>query len=174
MVGYTQVFAQRLSAAGVAQWVAPVLIATTPDYTDKQIVTDGVGGVVVLWTQKVTHGNQPQKIYAQRLNQNGAKQWGASGKELTTMFGLYYMSEILFDNNSFVYSFTQSDDEDVYIQKLDINGNLQWGTGTKINDGVGDYDGKIFKDGAGYLVALAEEYEFNNGNDEGTRLYLQK
>ncbi|RYG17665.1 MAG: hypothetical protein EOO07_10605 [Chitinophagaceae bacterium] len=177
MVGFTQIFAQRVSSGGVAQWAAPVLIATCPDYTDKRVVSDGAGGVVVLWVQKLTQGNnQPEKIYAQRLNQNGAKQWGATGKELTAMFSSYYISEMLFDNNSFVYSFAQygAGDGDVFIQKLDMNGNVQWGTGTKINEGVGEYDGRIFKDGAGYLVALVEEYEFNNGNDEGTRLYLQK
>ncbi|WP_461789066.1 T9SS type A sorting domain-containing protein [Pedobacter sp.] len=176
-VGYTQIFAQRLSAAGVALWSSPTLIATAPDYTEKQIIADGSGGVVVFWSQKTTNGaNQPNQLYAQRLNSSGTKLWATNGLALTTTASGYWISAVIMDSNNLIYAYSNYDGvkTDSYIQKIDLSGAKQWGADLKLNDAAGEYEsGLIFKDGVGYTVVFGEEYEIN-ANDEGNRFYWQK
>lgn len=177
LVGYTQIFAQRLSAIGVAQWSSPTLIATAPDYTEKQVISDGNGGVVVFWSQKATNGtNQPYKLYAQRLNPSGTKLWVTNGLELTSTASGYWMSAVMMDSSHLVYAYSNYDGvkTDSYIQKIDLNGAKQWGADVKLNDVAGEYEsGLIVKDGSGYTVVFGEEYEIN-ATDEGNRFYWQK
>jgi hypothetical protein len=176
-VGYTQIFAQRLSVSGLALWSSPILIATAPDYTEKQIIADGSGGVVIFWSQKAANGaNQPYKLYGQRLNASGTKLWAANGLELTTTPSGYWISAVMMDSSNLIYAYSNYDGvkTDAYIQKIDLNGAKQWGADVKLNDAAGEYEsGLIVKDGAGYTVILGEEYEINT-TDEGNRFYWQK
>lgn len=174
---FSQIYAQRLNADGVAQWNGSEgrLLATVPDWVYPIVASDGSGGAVILWDKQNTNGSYDlQKIIAQRINANGDKQWGANGIEITPTASNYSVNEIISDNGGFVFTYGHA--EDSYAQKLDMNGALQWGAnGVKINDANGEYEGggRIIKDGTGYLIVFGEEYEINQ-DDEGFRILWQK
>lgn len=174
----TTIYAQRISAAGLAQWDASgIQIATVPQFTYPTISTDGNGGVVILWDKNLDHVTDNSQVYGQRLNQNGNKLWGANGVEITSTPGEYWASGITYDINGFVVTYGNEEEgnNDLYAQKLDMNGSLLWGTGgVKINDAEGWAEGGlIFKDGDNYLIVFGEEYKIGE-NDEGMRLGWQK
>ena len=80
------VFARRVSAAGVALWAldgVPVCIAVDQQ-ANPRIVSDGTGGAVIAWDD--WRGTSVD-IYAGRVNSAGVLQWPASGVALCTSPG---------------------------------------------------------------------------------------
>src|SRR5207244_4306974 len=73
------IYAQRLDAAGVAQWASDGLpVCTYPgDQINPQIASDGAGGVIIAW-QDLRSGTHFD-IYAQRLGPSGTPRWTAGG-----------------------------------------------------------------------------------------------
>ena len=81
-VGNLDIYAQRVNAAGVVQWLANgvgLCTDTNPQDTP-EIVSDGAGGAVVAWKDS----RVPAGVYAQRVNAvAGAPQWLANGVQVT-------------------------------------------------------------------------------------------
>jgi hypothetical protein len=80
------IYVQRLDAAGVPQWGTNgvALCTATGNQTRPAIVSDGLGGAVVAWTD---YRNGNGDIYAQRVNSSGTPQWAADGVALCTAAG---------------------------------------------------------------------------------------
>lgn len=76
------IYAQRLNASGVAQWAANgvVLCAQTGASTQPQIVSDGAGGAVVVWTDDRL---MDYNLFAQRVNVAGVVLWTTDGAALS-------------------------------------------------------------------------------------------
>jgi hypothetical protein len=72
------IFSQRLSNAGVAQWTNDgVAVCTAGGYQQfPVIVSDGAGGALLAWQDP---RNGPYDIYGQHLNASGGPQWTANG-----------------------------------------------------------------------------------------------
>jgi len=70
--GYNCIWAQRISATGVVQWVANGVPVCEQLSTAPQIASDGAGGAIITWTDG--RGATPH-IYAQRINASGVTQW---------------------------------------------------------------------------------------------------
>jgi FlgD Ig-like domain len=73
------IYAQRVSAAGVMQWTPDGVAVCTAvaDQKSPVIVTDGAGGAIINWTD-LRNGFSPL-IFMQRLNAAGVMQWAANG-----------------------------------------------------------------------------------------------
>jgi hypothetical protein len=82
--GSNDIFAQRVSAAGVPQWTTDgvAVAAGTSNQTGAKIVTDGAGGVIIAWLDNRNAGIND--IYGQRLNAAGTALWTANGAPLAT------------------------------------------------------------------------------------------
>jgi hypothetical protein len=78
----TQISAQRLNAAGVPLWTLDG-IQVSPMATRGKVVSDGAGGAIVVWRD--SRAGAPG-IYAQRLDNLGAKQWVAGGIQVASAF----------------------------------------------------------------------------------------
>jgi hypothetical protein len=81
--GNTDVFAQRLNAAGAAQWTAngvSVCLATGGQFFPAA-AADGAGGMVIGWEDG---RSDPGDVFAQRLNASGASLWSADGRPVST------------------------------------------------------------------------------------------
>ncbi len=175
------IYAQRLSASGVAQWGANgILLNTTTDYIDKQVVSDGNGGAVLIWSETtVLNDEYSSKLYAQRIGPGGAKLWGNAGIEITATPSRYYPSYLMYDGTGVVFTYENSlsDETKLYAQRISLNGTLEWGNaGVLIPETVGEhYGGAIFKEATGYKIAWNEEY-YPNGpsGEEQERIYWQK
>ena len=83
MAYHDDIYAQRLSATGVAQWTANgVAVCTLPSgQVRPTIAADGVGGAVVAWQDD---RNLSLDIFAQRMSAAGAKLWTADGVAIST------------------------------------------------------------------------------------------
>ena len=78
-----QLLVQRVSGAGAPQWsVAGVPVSTVAASQQNAAVTDdGAGGVVVTWLDA---RSGQSRVYAQRLDSNGVRQWNPAGVALNT------------------------------------------------------------------------------------------
>ena len=76
------IYVQRVDSTGTPRWTANgvALCAVAGWQSEPVIVADGSGGAIVAW-QDARVGND--RIYAQRVNANGAAQWTANGVVLT-------------------------------------------------------------------------------------------
>jgi hypothetical protein len=89
--GNFDIYAQRVSAAGVPQWTADglKLCAAAGEQDHPMIAADGVGGAVVTWYDYRSGSNFD--IYAQRIGDTGAVKWATDGVALcTAASGQYY------------------------------------------------------------------------------------
>ena len=75
----SDVYAQRVAAAGAVQWTATGVIICTAagDQTDPRIVTDGNSGAFITWDDHRDTANYD--IYAQRIAADATINWPATG-----------------------------------------------------------------------------------------------
>jgi hypothetical protein len=128
-----RIYAQRVSSNGVLLWGEEgVFIGiVTDDYRDVSIASDRLGGAVIVWQEK---SDTDMKMRAQRVSTEGKNLWVNGGVIVTSMAGAQGNNyDVIGDGmgNFFVAWDTGSatPDTDVYVQKLDEDGNLLWGEG---------------------------------------------
>ena len=129
------IFAQRVSAEGVLLWGENgTFLGYTQDlHRGESLASDGLGGAVIIWQEQGE--NYYMEIRAQRLSPAGLPLWGDDGIIVTSMEqGQGNNRDIIADGtgNFFIAWDTESGmsgapDADVYVQKLDRDGNKQWG-----------------------------------------------
>ncbi len=134
--GYDKVYAQKLSG-GVRQWDAGggnfngIALATSTNYqTSPRIVSDGVGGAIVVW--KDDRADNYGDIYGQRIDGNGALQWNTAGVALVTVAGSYQDSiQAISDQNGGAYLVWRDSrdagssipaNSDIYLHRIDSTG----------------------------------------------------
>ncbi len=78
------IYAQRVNSTGAVQWTATgVIICTSAnDQIRSQLVSDGNHGAYITWEDHRNTGNSD--IYAQRIAQNAAINWAATGFAICT------------------------------------------------------------------------------------------
>jgi hypothetical protein len=90
--GNQEIYAQRVSAAGVPLWTADgVIVCNAPGDQGKvaavnpvAVVSDGAGGAYVAWEDRRNPGATGTDIYMQRILANGAALWTPNGIAITT------------------------------------------------------------------------------------------
>ncbi|MEM9324599.1 MAG: T9SS type A sorting domain-containing protein [Bacteroidota bacterium] len=120
------IYAQKLNAAGVAQWTANGVALCTA--ADEQLIpaiaTDGAGGAIVTWIDKRPGGGN-QDIYAQRITSGGSVSWTADGVAVCTASGQQIGPTIVEDGSGGVFiawSDGRVAQADIYAQHLDASG----------------------------------------------------
>jgi hypothetical protein len=129
--GASDIYAQRLSAAGAVQWTADgvVVCNVAQAQLGVQIVSDASGGAFIAWTD---HRNTvDDDIYAQRVDGNGVPQWTANGIGIvSSMTGKQSDSRIVRGaaNEAIIawLDLRSGTTEDIYAQKVDTAGATQW------------------------------------------------
>src|SRR5438093_940444 len=83
----TDIFAQRLDADGVPQWMAAGVVISTAAGNQRyvDVAPDGRGGAIVVWEdeRKGTYAHDTD-IYAQRVDATGHAIWRSNGLALCT------------------------------------------------------------------------------------------
>jgi hypothetical protein len=81
--GIFEIYAQRVNAAGVAQWTANGVDLCTASGPREQpdIASDGAGGAIVTWDD---YRNGNWEIYAQRIAPDGSLLWPSDGVGICT------------------------------------------------------------------------------------------
>jgi hypothetical protein len=76
------IYAQRLNAAGTAQWTANgvVVCATVGNQVEHDMTADGAGGAILAWEDQRVFSD----VYAQRINSSGNPVWTVNGVEVSS------------------------------------------------------------------------------------------
>ncbi|MFN8587575.1 MAG: FlgD immunoglobulin-like domain containing protein [Candidatus Eisenbacteria bacterium] len=129
--GNRDVYAQRVTTAGVVQWAANgvVVCADASEQWAPTLVTGGSGKIIVGWEDWRDGAGDP---YAQLLNSSGVAQWTANGAPLCQASGHQTNPDWTADGNGGVIA-AWEDQRDavgyhVYAQRLDATGTRLWGT----------------------------------------------
>jgi hypothetical protein len=161
--GNYDIYAQRVNAAGVAQWATDgvALCAAGGDQSYPQIVADGSGGAIVTWA----HGFSD--IHAQRVDASGTPQWTANGVALCTAPGDQYAPQIVSDRVGgaiVTWHDSRSGNVDLYAQRVSAAGVLLWDpTGVALcTAATSQTNAKILADGAGGAIVAWEDFRSGN------------
>lgn len=124
------VYAQRISSTGVAQWAANgvALSAATGDQTFPQIAPDGSNGAIVVWRDLRA---ADLDIYAQRVNSAGVPQWTANGVPVCAFAGHQYIPTLIADGAGGAIITWQDErsgagNQDIYAQRVNSAGAALW------------------------------------------------
>lgn len=131
----SDVYAQRVDASGIVQWPANgvVLCAAkgilAAGAERLAIASDGAGGAIAAWRDtRDDYGD----IYAQRVDALGATRWSTNGVGLSEEEGMQVAPAIIPDGAGGAIA-TWSDHRnggwDVYAQRVDASGAVQWTAG---------------------------------------------
>ena len=153
--GGIDIFAQRVSAEGVAQWtVGGVALCTAAgNRWYPSIVSDGAGGAIATWTD-----GRPSSpyygVYAQRVNDVGVPQWPTDGVALCIGVTSNERVSIDADGAGGVIAswrdYRSGTSSDIYAQRMDAAGARQWtADGVALCTAANDqYSPMIASDGA--------------------------
>jgi hypothetical protein len=187
----SDIFAQRVNSAGVAQWSANgIPISTAAGWQDRpQLVSDGAGGAVVVWEDGRLHPVY-KDIYAQRVNSDGMVQWAADGIVIAAAAGDQERPTLATDGaGGAIIAWEdgrRTGRRQVFLQRVSSAGVVQW-----VADGVGitNYpirfpntltgdatNPRIQADGAGGAIVVWEDIRESDSDYStfSTNLYAQR
>lgn len=122
------IYAQRVDGSGVIQWAARgVPICTVGGDQEAPVaVSDGTGGAIVAWRDE---RGDDSDIYAQKVDGSGVVQWTVDGIPVCTAAGGQPGSLLAPDGAGgaiFAWRDTRGADYDIYAQRVDASGAVQW------------------------------------------------
>ncbi len=125
------VYVRRITAAGAVQWTADGVGLATHGLgvTELQIVSDGTGGAIVVWTDGRNYPNYD--VYARRVNSAGVAQWAANGVAIGAAAGDQNNPDIVSDQaGGAIMAWTDYRvspmNADIYAQRVNGAGTVQW------------------------------------------------
>lgn len=171
----SDIYVQRLDAEGVVQWNANgvVICNATNDQILPQIVSDGVGGAIITWSDFRSGGD----IYAQRVNGNGAVQWTTNGMVICNAPGNQSNPAIVSDfaGGAIItwQDLRNGTDNDIYAQQINASGIVQWAAnGISICNLPGhQLEPQSVSDGLGGSIITWEDERNGNNNSD---IYAQR
>jgi hypothetical protein len=154
--GYTDIYAQRLSAGGAKLWGdGGVGVCEAPgSQTFPQIISDGKS-VIITW-QDYRNGNAD--IYSQKLNISGSAIWAKDGIPVCTSSTNQLEPQLAPDGAGGAiitwYDYRSGKGEDIYAQKMSKAGSPEWQVdGVPVCTEMGtQWYPKIISDGSGGAV----------------------
>ena len=161
--GNSDIFAQRINAAGTALWDSGGVAVIEQDAAQflVRIATDGANGAIFSW---VDSRGDDDDIFAQRLNAAGLQQWGDAGVAICV--------QPFFQTNAVIASdsvggavigwqdFRNGTDNDVFAQRVNAAGTIQWAENgvAVVTIGNSQEIPVITGDGAGGAILAWEDY----------------
>lgn len=123
-----------LAFPAFAQWPTAVgtdlAVTGTAWFSSSRAISDGAGGVVVVWTD-IRAGGSPTAIYAQRYDVNGFRLWTAGGAVVVPAGGSIDEFRACSDDSGGIVVTWQpvmgAGAQRVFAQRLDALGQRRWG-----------------------------------------------
>ncbi len=170
----SDIYAQRVNAAGSPVWTADGIAVCTADSIQEevQIVADGSGGAVLVWCDDRDGGD----LYAQKVNASGVAQWTANGAPVCQYNDIQYEPKIDTDGAGGVFVVwydRRGVTFDIYLQRIASNGSEVFTSGgiTICNESQTQRYPQITADGAGGAIVVWED--FRDGSPQ-SYLYAQR
>lgn len=160
----TNIYAQRLDAAGQPIWVGNGVLVCAADNTQDyaELCTHQAGGAVVVWRDRRDSSTTGRDIYAQWLAPNGATLWMTDGLSVCTATSDQASPAVTRgQGQSVIIAWSDKRDgaDDIYAQRVGALGSTQW-----TSDGVSvctatsyQYYPKLATDGAGGAIIAWED-----------------
>ncbi len=165
------IFAQRVSASGSAEWVADGVAVCIALYSQTMfsIFSDGSGGAIVLWGDDRAGRNQ-YDIYAQRMSASGSVLWAPDGLVITGPGVQDYGATAPDGSGGVIVVWRDFQDLNLYVQRVSAAGEAQWGAGgAALCTAAGQHwDPEIVSDGSGGAIVAWSD----NRNDQSD-IYAQ-
>ena len=181
------IYAQRLDLLGMPQWaidgiqVAPdtAVADSVFDQEYPAALADGSGGAYIAWVDK--HSYPSTDLYMQHIDANGVPAWATSDGGLVVSRATYaQQSPTLIQDGAggviVVWQSSIGNNFDIYAQRLDASGTLQWGAGgvpvcTRPN---GQFRPRGITDGVGGAIIVWYDERFIIGGFGGQDIFAQK
>jgi hypothetical protein len=173
--GDYDIYAQRVSAAGVVQWIAGgvTICSAANDQFGPMIVSDGSNGAIITWADYRSGNNYD--VYVQRVNAAGVPQWTANGVALCTAYNYQSNPTITSDGSGgaiVTWQDGRAGNYDIYAQRVSAAGVPQWPLNgvplcTAVNHQL--YPA-IESDGAGGAIVAWQDYRAGSTSD----VYVQR
>lgn len=127
--GNEDIYAQRLDSSGNTKWQTNgvVICNASNNQNNPRIISDGIGGAIVVWEDERDGAGPFGQIYIQRINSSGVTQWTNNGVTISIFTG--ENPEIISDgSDGAIITFTHfSLDHNIIAQRIDGSGTPQWG-----------------------------------------------
>jgi FlgD Ig-like domain len=164
------IYAQRIDASGTVLWTTNgVAICTASDDQEypafitgviPEVISDGAGGAIMTWQD---HRNGTDyDIYAQRVDASGAVQWTTNGVALCTAARDQLDPTMVSDGAGGAIitwvDYRQLSHEEIYAQRIDASGTVQWTANGVYVDGNNDVLAAIVEDGSGGAIIAWEDF----------------
>jgi flagellar hook capping protein FlgD len=172
------VFAQRINASGAVQWTTDgILICGMNGFQIKpEIVQDGVGGAVLAWPDG---RSSVSRHFAQRVDASGSVQWTSNGvllndnTEPSSSLSPNAMVQDGAGGGIVAWSDVRLGTFDIYVQRIDANGVVQWVSGgLPVCTATGDQGTPaMIRDGSGGAIMTWQDPRINAGD---RRVYAQR
>jgi hypothetical protein len=123
------IYAQRVSVGGVAQWAAggAVVCGVAGEQRAPQLIADGAGGAIAVWSD--ARGGAGD-VYVQRMSGAGAIQWAADGVAVCVAVGDQVAPRLCGDGAGGAIVTWQDNrggaTSDIYAQRVTVAGAAQW------------------------------------------------
>jgi hypothetical protein len=169
------IYAQRQGPALAIVWAVDGVVMNNNvayDQIDPKIVSDGMGGAIISWTDYRTGaGPGTADIYSQRVNSTGAVQWTATGIIICTASGDQIKSQLVSDGNNGAYitweDHRNAGNSDIYAQRIASNAAITWsangfGICTIANDQLKPM---IVSNGNAGAIVVWQDYRSGNNFD---------
>jgi hypothetical protein len=161
--GQIDLYAQRVSNAGVVQWAADgIPICTAPQMQGPPvIIADGSGGAFIAWWDD--RSGLGSEIYAQRIDGTGAVQWAANGVAVCSLPDDRGSMQIAPDGvGGFLLTwmdYRSGTSNDVYAQRVNGAGAALWTlNGVPLcTTASNQQDPQIVSDGSGGAIVVWED-----------------
>lgn len=155
--GLPDIYLQRINRSGYVLWTING-IAVCDDTTDQStpnITSDMMGGVIISWSDRRT--GIDRDVFAQRVDSNGNKLWTPNGVAIATKVIREHNEKICSDGAGGAYIVWEQEDSiywDVWAQRVNQNGIVQWSAGGKALCTVrgNRINPKLQKDGKGGAI----------------------
>ena len=164
------IYAQRINSSGDLLWTAdgmPVNIEPFNQIVGDEYlqtntsVSDGSGGVIILFDDYTNDNNGNGTFYAQHLNSSGAIQWASTGIPVCVSGAYKFLIKAITDGSGGMVAFWSEDRSGVgnyssYAQRILSGGSTGWTTdGLKLIDnsgGFGGFENDMTEDGNGNYI----------------------
>ena len=167
----TDIYAQRISSTGALQWTNNGVAVNTQPFNQNpsnlfgqsySSVSDGSGGIILLFDDYTGDNNGANNFYAQRLNASGIRQWPTAGVPVCTADSAQLLIKTVSDGAGGMVVFFNDNRNAVpnssasYAQRILSNGTVIWtANGVKIVDDIGffgSYGSDMTEDGSGNYI----------------------
>ncbi len=131
--GETDIFARKITTAGVPQWQTDgVAVCTTLKVQlNLAVVSDGAGGVIVVWEDNRTGTSAPD-LYAQRISSTGAALWAPNGVMVCNAPGVQMRAVTVSDGQQgaiITWEDYRGGPADIFAQRVSATGVVLWQAG---------------------------------------------